>query len=180
MPNDDSELSLAYLQTVLEASNGLIQSQSLCDALERTVRLSEQILAADAFAVWQILRNEGQVKLLLSSGLSESYLESTEVPIPDGYEVTEMVVPEVAKEPLLDAVRWRYESEGVRSLLVLPLSTGEEDFGTLTLYYKSSHEFQAAELTLARTLANLAAAGISSAQLLEAPIRTSSCSKSRC
>jgi signal transduction histidine kinase len=167
MPNHDSELSLAYLQAVLEASKGLIQSQSLHDALESTVRLSEQMLAADAFAVWQIVRPESEVRLLLSRGLSDSYLESTAVPLPDGMTVTEMIIPEVMKEPLLDTVRWRYESEGIRSLLVLPLTAGDADFGTLTLYYKSPHAFADAELTLARTLANLASAGIASAQLLE-------------
>jgi len=171
--NDNPASVPGYLQTVLEASKGLIQSDSVHNALEKTVQLAEKMLAADAFGIWQIDRGEKRVKLLLSTGLSASYLESTEVPIPEDFgDLTEMIVSDVDTEALLDPVRWRYKSEGIRSLLVLPLTIGAEIFGTLTLYYRSPHVFQDEELTLARTLANLAAAAIASGQLLEGQIES--------
>ena len=80
-------------------------------------------------------RPQSRVKLLPSSGLSDSYLINSEVLLPEeGFRLSEMIIPNVENDPLLESVRGRYSDEQIRSLLVLPLLVEGDDYGTLTLY----------------------------------------------
>lgn len=68
-------------------------------------------------------------------------------------------------------VRQAAEAEGFKSLVSVPLLAGSNSFGVLTLYRTSPGEWVAADVELANTFAQHAAAAISSARLSDAKRR---------
>ena len=68
-------------------------------------------------------------------------------------------------------VRQAAEAEGFRSLVSVPLLAGSNSFGVLTLYRTTPGEWVAADVELANTFAQHAAAAISSARLSDAKRR---------
>lgn len=59
------------------------------------------------------------------------------------------------------------ESEGLQSLLAVPLITGGEVVGVIDLFTKERREFAESEIELTSTLASIAATGIANARLYE-------------
>ena len=154
------------LAVFLEASAALLTSTSLDQTLSIIVQLTDRLLSADASAIWRM--DARTVRVVSSIGLSDEYLQQSEVTFPEGLaELEDMIIPDVQAHPVLDHVRSRYGAEGICSLLVLTLSEGSAPFGTLTLYYKTPHNFDEDEVIAARTLANLSSAAITAAALTE-------------
>src|SRR5262249_43300192 len=68
---------------------------------------------------------------------------------------------------LLAERRGEYEREGIRSMAAIPLVIAGEASGSLNLYYRMPHRFDAAEIAAARALGQTAAAALTAAELYE-------------
>ena len=161
------------LHLLLQASATLLAQPDLVTVLDRILAISRELIAADAYAVWRLDESAGMWRMLASRGLSAAYLERSSIV---GSGITELsdepiVAADVHQLPLLEHRRRGYEAEGIQSLLVLPLRIQGRNVGTITFYFRQRRELQPDELELAEVLANLAASGISTAELYAEQVR---------
>ena len=161
------------LHLLLQASATLLAQPDLVTVLDRILAISRELIAADAYAVWRLDESAGTWRVLASRGLSAAYLERSSIA---GSGITELsdepiVASDVHRLPLLEHRRRGYEAEGIESLLALPLRIQGRNVGTITFYFRQPRELQPDELELAEVLANLAASGISTAELYAEQVR---------
>ena len=161
------------LRLLLQASATLLAQPDLPAVLDRILALSRGLIAADAYAVWRLDESAGTWRVLASRGLSAAYLENSSVV---GSGITDLsdepiVAADVHQLPLLEHRRRGYEAEGIQSLLALPLRIQGRNVGTITFYFRQRRELQPGELQVAEVLANLAASGISTAELYAEQVR---------
>ena len=125
------------------------------------VRLAEDCVAADAYAVWR-RDSSGAWSIAYSAGLSESYsgVLADRQPPRDTIAVDDVV----GNQDLQDRIA-AYREEGIRSLIAAPLRDEGEVTGTLVFYYRTPRHFSQAEVTICTALANMAAAAIQNVRL---------------
>ncbi len=157
------------LGVLVEASGVLLGSLTLEDVQPAILDLSRRLISADAYAIW---RGDPQAKvwrIVSSAGLSEQYREKTI----DGSESGRikldrpLIAEDIEQSTLFDSRRELHKSEGIRSLLAVPMRILGHASGTITYYYRQPHRFSDREMRIAAALANLASAAIGSAELYE-------------
>jgi signal transduction histidine kinase/GAF domain-containing protein len=156
------------IEVLVEASATLLASPELKSVLPRILALAKTLIAADGYAVWRTLDQGHTWSIVASDGLSPQYQRDlianagrSQMP------PTPIVVPDVNNLDLLSDRREGYLREGIRSMLAVPLIIGGTASGTIVFYYRTPHEFHDADVRYATTLANLAAAALSTAELYE-------------
>ena len=171
--SSQSAASSESLHLLLQASATLLAQPDLQTVLDRILALSRGLIEADAYAVWRLDQSANTWRVLASRGLSPAYLERSSIPATGTPELPDepIVAADVHSLPLLEQRRRGYEAEGIQSLLALPLRIQGRNAGTITFYFRHPRQLQPAELQVAELLANLAAAGISAAELYEEQIR---------
>lgn len=158
------------LRILVEASASLLSTPQLSSVMPKILDLAAGVIQAEAYAVWRA--QDGRTwKILAAKGLSDNYtsqiLESRTQP---GMGPTPIVVEDLLAHPFYESRREFYDSEGIRSLLVVPLLIGAKPEGTITFYWKRTHHTSIEDLDYAVALANLAAAAINTAELYEARV----------
>jgi PAS domain S-box-containing protein len=158
------------LGLLVEASGVLLGSLSIEAVQPAILDLSRRLISADAYAIWRLDTTTDTWRIVSSAGMSEAYYEQI---IRDAgqshYVLDEPVIAEdVTQLPLLAMRQELYKSEGIKSLLVVPLLIHGRHSGTLTLYYRRPYKFSQTEVRVASALANLSGSAISSAELYEA------------
>jgi signal transduction histidine kinase len=154
---------------LVEASGALLTSLDPGEMLEKIVELASKFVSADAYAVWRRIRGTGAWQASASRGLSQGYRDaiipasSSSSAMPE----TPTSIEDVNESPMLVHRRPLYASEGIRSLLVVPLRIHGESSGTLTFYYHQPHRATDSEIQVATALGNLAAAALGTADLYE-------------
>ncbi|HKU23771.1 MAG TPA: ATP-binding protein [Terriglobales bacterium] len=161
------------LHLLLQASATLLAQPELVTVLDRILALSRELIAADAYAVWRLDESAGMWRVLASRGLSAAYLENSSIAGSGIADLSDepIVATDVHQLPLLEHRRRGYEAEGIQSLLALPLRIQGRNVGTITFYFRRRRELQSDELEEAEVLANLAASGISTAELYAEQVR---------
>ena len=161
------------LHLLLQASATLLAQPDLQTVLNRILALSRGLIEADAYAVWRLDEYTKNWRVLASRGLSPAYVERASFPATGAPDLPDqpIVAADVHTLPLLEQRRRGYEAEGIQSLVALPLRIQGRNAGTITFYFRQPRQLQPAELQVAELLANLAAAGISAAELYEEQIR---------
>ncbi len=161
------------LHLLLQASATLLAQPDLHAVLDRILTVSRSLIRADAYAVWRFEESKQEWRVLASRGLSPAYLEMSSIPAAGITELSDkpIIAPDVQTLPLLEHRRRTYAAEGIRSLLALPLRIQGRNAGTITFYFRNQRQLEPAELQEAELLANLAASGISSAELYEEQVR---------
>lgn len=161
------------LHLLLQASATLLAKPDLHAVLDRILTLSRDLIHADAYAVWRLDEISDTWRVLASRGLSDAYLEMSSIPATGITELSDepIVAADVAALPLLEHRLRGYAAEGIRALVALPMRIQGRNVGTITFYFRERRELQPAELQLAELLANLAASGISSAELYAEQVR---------
>jgi len=161
------------LHLLLQASATLLAQPDLQTVLNRILALSRGLIEADAYAVWRLDEGAKTWRVLASAGLSPAYLEGSPIPATGIPELPDepLIATDVHSLPLLEHRQREYAAEGIQSLLVLPLRVQSRKAGTIAFYFRRARQLQPAELEVAELLANLAAAGISAAELYEEQIR---------
>src|SRR3954452_6101861 len=155
----------SQLMLLVDASRALLASPESTQVLSTILRLAQQFIQADAYAVWREYAEDW--KLVASTGLSDNYERS---------------VRPAAKTPILDQIyviedvessEWvsrrgdAYRAEGIRSLLTVPLRIQDRVAGTMVFYYRRPRKFKDPETRIAGVLGNLAAAALGTADLYD-------------
>ena len=172
-----AESAIAELQrrllALVSASSRILHSPTVEDVQAATVATARDLLTADAYALWRVDSGSNAWRITRSEGISEEFaarlLQSEQVPhagraAPAGL----VALGDIEIEPLAEADRNAYRTEGVRSMLLFPLIIGGVLSGRLDFYCRRPHGFSPVDAQTGQALANLAAAAISAANLYEA------------
>jgi PAS domain S-box-containing protein len=156
------------LQLLLDASAMLLASARVDRVLAGIVGLAQQVIQADAYAVWRT-RDGLHWRVLASHGLSPSY--RTELRSA-GFETEVRVVEDVYADPVLRQHSQTYRQEGIRSMMVMPLRLQRPmpegpNAGTITFYWRTPHRASERDISFATALANLSSAALNISELHE-------------
>lgn len=159
------------LEALLESTTHLIETLETTELLSSLLDLSHEIVTADALGMWR-MDVQGNWNIVASNGLSDSFIHESISRTVNVDPPTEPVVvqPEELSDQSTSILRYRwerYEREGIRSLLILPLSIHGKVSGTLVFYCRSPYRFTEVDVEAASALANIAAAAITTAELYE-------------
>jgi PAS domain S-box-containing protein len=155
------------LQVLAEASASLLATPAVSSVVTKILDLASEVIEAEAYAVWRTYDLKAW-KIVAARGLSPSYMETT-LPAAGASGLTSapVVIEDVRSHPLVEQRRREYRSEGIASLLVVPLLIQGRPEGTITFYWKTPHNTPPEDVQYASTLANLAASAINTAELYE-------------
>lgn len=161
------------VQVLLDATAMLLARSSVDGVLSGIVDLAQQIIKADAYAVWRPY-DRTTWRVLASSGLSESY--RTEVQSADRNAPVFQFIPDVECDVTLQRFRESYRKEGIRSLLIVPLQLEDPlpdgpNAGTITFYWRTLRTPSDLDIFYASALANLSSAALNISQLHEQNLR---------
>ena len=160
------------LTTLVTASASLLNAPDTQAIVEATIATAQSLLVADGYAVWVSDPADRSWRVISSAGVSERFAHrivrssdaaasaASSFPRP-------LAVPDVRSDQLLQEQIVAYQEEGIAAMLVCPMQLGPERAATLVFYYRNPRGFGAADIEAAQTLANLAAAAMSTADLHE-------------
>jgi PAS domain S-box-containing protein len=155
------------LKVLLEASTLLLASANADGVLSGIVELAQQVISADAYAVWRT--HDGlKWRMLASHGLSPAY--RTELHTQNSSAPMFQAVSDVEVDPSLSHFAEAYRAEGIRSMMVVPLqlqSRARESAhaATITFYWRAPRTFSDLDVAYALALGNLSAAALNLAEL---------------
>ena len=156
------------LMLLVEAASGLIDPAELHEILPDLLQLAARLIEADAYALWSLDAQSHTWTTISAAGLSDTYLRNASSIAVDSATPSmqgTLVAADVDTETMLEHRRAGYRSEGVRSILVVPLRIGEDGPATLTFYYREKHEATENEVRIAEALAGIASSAINSSLL---------------
>jgi PAS domain S-box-containing protein len=162
-----SEESTARLRLLVEASGRLTRSLELPAVQSEILVLSNRLVAADAYAMWRHDEATGDWAIVDSANLSDAYLRdwgripAPAAPMPDH----PIVAEDVQAEAALESRRRMYQSEGIRSVVAVPLRVHGRVAGTLVFYYHARRKFDDVTVRVASALADLAGAALGTSEL---------------
>ncbi len=158
------------LMLLVEASSALIASPRSGEVLRTLLNLALRFVSADAYGVWR--RDGEDWSLVASEGLSQPFTMDT---IRGGMAnpIYETVVFEdvFTSRPLSNRLR-AYQSEGIRSMMIVPLWIEGAFSGTVVFYWRQKRASSAADIRIASALGNLAASALGTADLYEEETRS--------
>ena len=164
---------LDRLRLLLEASSTILGSLDVEAMLPEVLDLARRTLAADAYALWRYDEASDSWRVGAHSGLSDEYVASAVEAIRGNRVTVSLDAPIVAED--IAATEWltkehrrAHAAEGTRSMMALPLRSGERVLGTLAFYYREPRTVTEAEKSSASLVANLAAAAMGTADLYQA------------
>lgn len=157
------------LTSLMEASSALMATHQDRGAVETILRKEAQLLGANAYAMWAHAPESDDWSIVLSEGLSPSYVAASATRDPNRRQglIEPMVIEDVRAHARLAHLQARYEKEGIRSIFVSPIKTAPEQDGALTFYYQEPHAFTDLEIRVGLAMANLASAALTSSWLLD-------------
>jgi PAS domain S-box-containing protein len=154
------------LTVLLEASSLLLNAASEDHLLAQALDLASNLLVADAYGVWRETDSPDIWKLIAQRGLSSSYPAVANRP-PARFYQSDWAVEDVATDDRLVFSKPVYAAEGIRSVLVLPLTRDTVVNGAIVYYWRRPHQFTPNDVDYARALSNLAAAALNHLELHE-------------
>ncbi len=173
----DSRVSglLASLDLIAKASAELLRpSSDVAGILPAILEVAKALIAADAYAVWRE-RPDGSWAILAAAGLSDEYckaiISTATIPARE-LPRQALVIPDVFASTIVSSRQQLYLIEGIRALLVAPLSIDNETAGSVTFYFRSEHSVSEDEVHLATALANLTATALAMAEVRRQEERT--------
>jgi len=159
------------LATMVIASAALLNSPDTAAVATATISTARDLLLADASAMWIADPDDGSWRIVDAVGVSDAFTKRV-IRSNQGHHVSTvpalprpLAVPDVAAEPLLAEYGEAYRQEGIRAMLSCPMQFGPQRAGTLVFYYRAPRQFGAADRETGQTLANLAAAALTTADL---------------
>jgi len=161
----------ARLATLVAASAALLNAPDASAVASATIATAQDLLVADGYALWATDPADDTWKTIRFHGVSDEFAGRTAAASPgspfssDTLFTSPWAVADVSAEPGLAAHLPAYRSEGIRSMLVCPMRVGPDRVGTLVFYHRSRRAFPPSDIEAAQTLANLAAAAMTTADL---------------
>ncbi len=154
------------------ASASILGSLEVDAVIDATIRLSQDVFAADGCALWRS-EDGGQWKIVGSFGVSDTFtgrIISTngDRPAPDELQFTEpLLFEDVAAAPMIAQLRRAYLDEGIASMIVFPLGILGHRSGTMVFYFRRRRAFSALDVQVGTAFSTVAASALSSAELFE-------------
>jgi GAF domain-containing protein len=127
---------------------------------------ARRFFRVDAVAMWRLESRERLWRIAATTGLSADY-SSFAIEAPSDGNVANilpgpLLVADARAWPLVDARRALYDTEGIASFLVLPLTIRGETAGTITCYYRTPKpEATQAEIDAATVFGQIASTALS-------------------
>ena len=163
------------LLALVSASGSLLARPTLDVVVPATVALARQLVPGDAYAVWRHDPAAGAWRIAKSDGLSSEFATREIVPHETAARSVNLDRPlpieNVDAADFSDPDRQSLAKEGIRSMLIVPLTIGGTVAGTLVVYHRADHLFSEVEVEAGRALGNLASAAMTTAELYESQRR---------
>jgi GAF domain-containing protein len=159
-----------YFLALFETAKAVHSSLDLDEVLKHLVRNSAEAVGATAAAL-RLLDPQGRtLQLRAQYGLSDAYLAKGPVVV-DHSELDQealrgaaVVIPDVRTD-----ARFQYpeeaSEEGIRSVLCVPVTLGDQSIGVLRVYSSQERSFEEGEKDLLTAMATLGAIAIRNAEL---------------
>ncbi len=156
------------LAALVRASASLLKKPELQSVLPKVLEIAQELLGADAYAVWR--QSAGPVwQILHSEGLSEEYKRNATITGSTArrWLSEPMVSEDVQQNPQVEGRDQLYKREGIFAIIALPLGTEATEIGTLALYFRQPRKFSPLEIEIATAFSNISAAAINVAELYQ-------------
>jgi signal transduction histidine kinase len=154
----------ARLARLAEGSQRLQSSLDSTGVLDEVLALATKAVEADAYAVW---RRQGDMWGVAASAGLDAAFTAVEIPHHEPASFLEpLVSDDIQSAPIPEARRKACAAAGLCSLASVPLIIRGRSAGAIVLYYRRKHRPSDLELRILEALSQLAAAAISSADLL--------------
>jgi PAS domain S-box-containing protein len=160
--HEANEQARARAELLYELAAEVIRSKNLNDVFDAAIAGIERALGASRCSILAF-DNDGVMRFRAWRGLSDHYRAAVEGHSPwhrDNPDPQPIVVPDVHADPGLSAYRPLFESEGIGALGFIPLTWQGQLTGKLMVYYPAPRALSAAELDLAKAIANHLAAAL--------------------
>ncbi|MCC2668555.1 MAG: Chemotaxis protein methyltransferase CheR [Armatimonadetes bacterium] len=145
------------------ASTSLLPVVDSSRTLPTLLSLAQQLLHADAYAVWREDRRDGSWSVVAQSGLSAGYPMTARsgAPLPD----RPFVISDIGTAEMPEDRRAAMRAEGIRTFLCCPLRMGRERSGSIVFYRRDHEPFGEPDLQVASALGSLAGAAVTTTEL---------------
>ncbi len=156
------------LTSLVETSNQLLSSLDLKAVLQSVLAFSNQLVIADAYAVWRFTSAEERWQIIHSTGLSMDYqVETLNNPSASVPFEKPLIINDIEQNDTLAIRQASYLKEGIRAVLIVPLRIYGQISGSLAFYHRHPHAYTEIEIRMAMAYANIVAAAIGSAERYE-------------
>ena len=157
----DLAAAMRHLEVLYRLADQVGRAKDLGTVCDAAV---DAIIAAGASRSSILLFDDaGVMRFQAWRHLSPGYRQATEGHSPwarDAVDPQPIAIPDVLRDPTLDAFRPVITSEGIRSLAFVPLLGDGQLLGKFMIYYDAPHTYSADELRLAAIIANHVAFGL--------------------
>jgi PAS domain S-box-containing protein len=136
----------------------------LATILDSVLDTARSLIVADAHAVWLLEANHEEWQIAASRGLSRGFTAH----MPGGSDAMPAMpvcAEDVEKLGLLSDRVLTYRSEGIRSLMAVPIFIQEQRRGTLVFYFHTPHSFSRNEIQIGKSLARLSSSALAATEL---------------
>ena len=168
----DLEDRIGELHAIFEIDKAITSAIDLETVLQQIVQMSIGLLDAKISSIMLLDEESQELVIAAAHGLSEGYIRKG--PIQVGESIAGRVITEgrpIAVDDIQQDPRHVYSdharTEGLRSLLSVPLNLKDRVIGVLNIYTDEPHEFNPHEINLFTSLASQAAIAIENARLFE-------------
>lgn len=144
------------LQTIYNMTASVGQTSAIDEIYQQALVGLQQALGAERAAI-SLFDDDGALRYKAWDGLSVEYRQATEkhyLWVGNENQTMPILVPDISREPLLDALAPAMQAEGINAMAFIPLMYQRQLVGQITLYYDQPHMFSNEDLNLARTIAN--------------------------
>jgi len=159
-----------YFRIFFEASQAVLSSRSLREVLKLLVKRSVQALGVKAGSLRLVDEKTNRLELVASHLLSQRYLSKGPLhldrSIPEVMERRAVVIRDAWEDPRVE-YRDEKRSEGLRSILSVPVVAADRVIGVLRLYTAEPREFSEEEVEFVAALAEMGGLAIANARVYE-------------
>jgi PAS domain S-box-containing protein len=162
------------LLALVGASSSLLGSPHVEDVVPASLALASSLIAADGYAMWRLEASSSSWRIESYSGVSTEFatrLITTAADMLPAASTEPVIAENVASDPRLVGRLEAFRTEGITSMLSIPLMTDGEATAALAFYYRTPHVFSDVELETARALGALTTAALRTAELYDAQHR---------
>jgi signal transduction protein with GAF and PtsI domain len=159
------------IRALTEISRAITSDRYLDDILTLVVTVTAQVMDSKICSLWLIDEKEKALKLRATQTISREYLKERSLRLSEGVvghvarTNQPMSIYDVLKEPKYKEKEMA-RSEGLSSMLSVPLVVKEKVIGVINCYSQKPHSFTDIEVSLLTTVANQAAVAIENTELM--------------
>ncbi len=163
--------SIAYFKLFYETTQTILSSSSLQTTLDTLVERSVAALKVKGGSLLLVDQQTHRLEQVASCGLSEAYLNkgalNSDLSVPEVLSGEVVCIQDAYDDPRIQ-YRDELRTEGINTMLSLPLEASDKAIGVLRLYSAERREFSAEEIELVSAMAELGGLAIANARLYEA------------